>query len=101
MLHLDVRAAVQHGTGFALPIVEGDEDAIALRALLPAMSDKIGKALKDNLLILEPIGGAGNLSYKLSLFHTLLAIALHFVLPEIFRQPPPNQPMWLCPVHMF
>jgi len=60
-------------------VVEGDEDALALRALLPALSDKIGKALKNNFLIIEPIGGAGNLSYKLSLLknslcatHTLL-----------------------------
>lgn len=60
-------------------VVEGEEDAFALKALLPALSEKIGKALKNNFLIIEPIGGAGNLSYKLSLLknslcatHTLL-----------------------------
>lgn len=63
---------------FAL-VVEGEEDSLALKALLPTLSEKIGKALKNNLLIIEPIGGAGNLSYKLSLLknslcatHTLL-----------------------------
>jgi len=60
-------------------VVEGEEDALALKALLPVLSEKIGKALRTNLLIIEPIGGAGNLSYKLSLLknslcatHTLL-----------------------------
>ena len=60
-------------------VVEGEEDARALRALLPVLSEKVGKALKNNFLIIEPIGGAGNLSYKLSLLknslcatHTLL-----------------------------
>lgn len=60
-------------------VVEGEEDALAMKALLPVLSEKIGKALRNNLLIIEPIGGAGNLSYKLSLLknslcatHTLL-----------------------------
>jgi AAA15 family ATPase/GTPase len=63
---------------FAL-VVEGEEDSLALKILLPILSEKIGKALKNNFLIIEPIGGAGNLSYKLSLLknslcatHTLL-----------------------------
>jgi putative ATP-dependent endonuclease of OLD family len=60
-------------------VVEGEEDAVAMKALLPVLSERIGKALRNNLLIVEPIGGAGNLSYKLSLLknslcatHTLL-----------------------------
>jgi putative ATP-dependent endonuclease of OLD family len=59
--------------------VEGNEDALALKVLLPVLSEKVGKALKNNFLIIEPISGAGNLSYKLSLLknslcatHTLL-----------------------------
>jgi putative ATP-dependent endonuclease of OLD family len=60
-------------------IVEGEDDAIALRALLPVLSDKIGKALKNNMLIVEPIGGAGNLSYKLSLLRNFLC-AVHVLL---------------------
>ena len=63
---------------FAL-VVEGEEDAVALRALLPTMSSRIAKALRNNLLVLEPIGGAGNLSYKLSLLKTSLC-ATHTLL---------------------
>jgi putative ATP-dependent endonuclease of OLD family len=60
-------------------IVEGDEDAIAMKSLLPVLSEKIAKALKNNLLIVEPIGGAGNLSYKLSLLKNSLC-ATHALL---------------------
>jgi len=63
---------------FAL-VVEGAEDAKSLAAIIPTLSQKAGKALKDRVLIIEPVGGAGNLSYKLSLLknslcctHTLL-----------------------------
>lgn len=60
-------------------VVEGEEDAIALRAMLPVLSDKIAKALRNNMLIVEPIGGAGNLSYKLSLLRNSLC-AVHTLL---------------------
>lgn len=60
-------------------VVEGEEDAIALKALLPILSEKISKALRNNLLIIEPIGGAGNLSYKLSLLRNSLC-ATHTLL---------------------
>lgn len=56
---------------FAL-VVEGAEDVVSLKAMLPHLSPKIGKLLKDNALVIEPIGGAGNLSYKLSLLKTSL-----------------------------
>lgn len=56
---------------FAL-VVEGDEDVRSLRALLPILSPRVGAALRSNMLVLEPIGGAGNLSYKLSVLHTSL-----------------------------
>lgn len=60
-------------------VVEGEDDAIALRALLPILSEKIAKALRNNLLIVEPIGGAGNLSYKLCLLRNSLC-AVHTLL---------------------
>lgn len=62
-------------------VVEGEEDSIALRALLPLLSDKIAKALRNNMLIVEPIGGAGNLSYKLSLLRNSLC-AVHTLLDD-------------------
>lgn len=55
-------------------VVEGEEDAKALKAILPILSDKLGKALKNNMLVIEPIGGAGNLSYKLSLLKNSLCL---------------------------
>lgn len=56
---------------FAL-VVEGEEDVVALKSLLPHLSEKISKSLRNNMLVIEPIGGAGNLSYKLSLLKNFL-----------------------------
>lgn len=53
-------------------VVEGAEDVVSLKAILPLLSTKIGKAIRDNIMVIEPIGGAGNLSYKLSLLKTSL-----------------------------
>ena len=59
-------------------IVEGEEDVVALKTLLPTLSEKIKKALNSNLLAIEKIGGAGNLSYKLTLMKSTLCV--HHVL---------------------
>ncbi len=60
-------------------VVEGAEDKRSLEAILPTLSSKIKTALKNNELAIYPIGGAGNLSYYLSilkvqmcLYHVLL-----------------------------
>ncbi|MDC9723432.1 MAG: AAA family ATPase [Urechidicola sp.] len=55
-------------------VVEGEEDKTSLLALLPTLSNKISKWLKSNLLVIEPIGGAGNLPYKLSLIKNSLCV---------------------------
>ncbi|NVD35840.1 ATP-dependent nuclease [Marinobacter lutaoensis] len=55
-------------------VVEGEEDVKALKAILPYLSEKLGKSLKSNSLVIEPIGGAGNLSYKLSLLKNSLCV---------------------------
>jgi putative ATP-dependent endonuclease of OLD family len=60
-------------------VVEGEEDVIALKALLPHYSEKISKALKNNILIIDKLGGASNLSYKLSLLSNSLC-AYHVLL---------------------
>jgi Predicted ATP-dependent endonuclease of the OLD family len=60
-------------------VVEGDEDVIALRGILSALSSKLASALKGNYLVIESIGGAGNLSYKLSLLRSALC-ATHVLL---------------------
>jgi hypothetical protein len=55
-------------------VVEGSEDKAALSALLSSLSTKIARWLKSNLLVIEPIGGAGNLPYKLSLINNALCV---------------------------
>jgi putative ATP-dependent endonuclease of OLD family len=47
-------------------VVEGTDDKEALMYILPKLSEKIGKALRANLLNVHDLGGASNLSYKLS-----------------------------------
>jgi hypothetical protein len=59
--------------GYVL-VVEGDEDVVALNAILSHESAVIAKALKQRNLVIEPIGGAGNLSYKLTLLSNALCI---------------------------
>lgn len=53
-------------------VVEGEDDVIALKAILPTLSEVIAKSLKSNLLVIEQIGGAGNLPYKLTLLKNSL-----------------------------
>lgn len=60
-------------------IVEGPEDRKSLMTLLPAASDKIYKAIKNNLLVIDPLGGAGNLPYKISILKNALC-ATHVLL---------------------
>lgn len=56
---------------FAL-VVEGEEDVRSLGAILRKESSVLSKCLKERTLVIEPIGGAGNLSYKLSMLKTAL-----------------------------
>jgi putative ATP-dependent endonuclease of OLD family len=72
---LGVRASDNLVNASHVLVVEGEEDVIALSAILPAMSPIIAKALKHYHLVIEPIGGAGNLSYKLSLLSNALCVS--------------------------
>lgn len=47
-------------------VVEGEDDKIALSKILSVMSEKISLALKTNVLVIRPLGGAGNLSHDLA-----------------------------------
>lgn len=47
-------------------VVEGKEDQLALSSLLPFLSEKLAKAIRGNDLLIEHLGGAGGLLYKLS-----------------------------------
>ncbi|MFT7399062.1 MAG: putative ATP-dependent endonuclease of OLD family [Rheinheimera aquimaris] len=55
-------------------VVEGEEDVIALKAILPNLSEIIARSLRNNLFVIEPIGGAGNLPYKLTLLNNSLCV---------------------------
>lgn len=52
-------------------IVEGADDKIVLEKILPQMSDTIKKAIQDGTFIIDDLGGAGNLPYKLSFYRNL------------------------------
>jgi hypothetical protein len=52
-------------------IVEGEDDKISLEKLLPHMSELIKKAIQNGTLIIDYMGGAGNLPYKLSFYRNL------------------------------
>jgi len=55
-------------------VVEGEEDRIALYPILISLSPKISKAIKSRLFVIEPVAGAGNLTYKLSLLKNALCV---------------------------
>lgn len=56
---------------FAL-IVEGESDRRSLNAILPTMSKLIAGAIKNHTLVIDAIGGAGNLLYKLQILRNSL-----------------------------
>lgn len=52
-------------------VVEGEDDKIVLEKLLPRMSESIKKSIQNGTLIIDDMGGAGNLPYKLSFYRNL------------------------------
>jgi predicted ATP-dependent endonuclease of OLD family len=76
---LGVRASDNLVNASHVLVVEGDEDAMVLKVLLPHLSATIAKAIKLHHLVIEPIGGAGNLSYKLSLLANALCVSHVFL----------------------
>lgn len=72
---LGVRASDNLVNASHVLVVEGEEDVVALSALLPSLSPILAKALKQFSLVIEQIGGAGNLSYKLSLLSNALCVS--------------------------
>lgn len=62
---LGIRASDNLVNASHVLVVEGEEDVLALSAVLPTLSDKLASAMKQHLLVIEQVGGAGNLAYKL------------------------------------
>lgn len=52
-------------------LVEGEDDKLALDKLLPSLSDQIKRAIQNGTLVIDYLGGAGNLSYKLSFYRSI------------------------------
>jgi len=53
-------------------VVEGEDDKIALKKILSALSLKIKAALSKNILVVKPLSGASNLSYELSTLRSFM-----------------------------
>jgi putative ATP-dependent endonuclease of OLD family len=47
-------------------VVEGESDAIAMRALLPSSSPALASAIEAGILAVDLLGGASNLAFKLA-----------------------------------
>lgn len=52
-------------------LVEGEDDKIVMEKILPQMSERLKKAIQEGVLIIDYMGGAGNLPYKLSFYRNL------------------------------
>lgn len=52
-------------------IVEGEDDKIVLEKVLPQMSNSIKSAIQNGTLIIDDMGGAGNLPYKISFYRNM------------------------------
>lgn len=52
-------------------IVEGKDDKIVLEKILSKMSEGIKKAIQNGTFIIDDMGGAGNLPYKLTFYRNL------------------------------
>lgn len=59
--------------------VEGDDDKLAMRSILADRSDRLGAAISDGRLNIEPLDGAGSLSAKVGLFKGILCKVHCFV----------------------
>ncbi|MHC4884594.1 MAG: ATP-dependent nuclease [Planctomycetota bacterium] len=55
-------------------VVEGSTDATVFSALLPELSSILSKAINNNLLVVNEIGGAGKLSYQLTMLNNSLCL---------------------------
>lgn len=71
---LGIRASDNLQNANYVLLVEGVHDVNSLKVILPMLSPKIAKYLKNNLFVIQEIGGTGNLSYKLSLLQSTLCV---------------------------
>ena len=60
-------------------LVEGDDDQESLSSIWAGSSPILMDALKNGILIVEPIYGSGNLSYKLSVYQSVICDSHVFI----------------------
>jgi energy-coupling factor transporter ATP-binding protein EcfA2 len=71
---LGVRASDNLRNAELVLVVEGEDDRVAITALLSANSTKIAKALQEGTTALDTLHGSTNLSYKLGLLRQALCL---------------------------
>lgn len=76
---LGVRAADNLRHAEVILVVEGEDDARSLKAVLSAESSKLKSALANNTLAIESLGGGGNLSYKLTYLRNAVCLLHCFI----------------------
>lgn len=76
---LGVRASDNLRSAALVLVVEGEEDRVALQALLATADPAIARALGAGVLALDSLQGAGNLAYKLGLLRTMLCNTYSFL----------------------
>lgn len=71
---LGVRASDNLTNASYVLVVEGEDDVISLRAILSNLSEKLKKNINSHMLVIDQIGGAGNLPYKLTILKNSLCV---------------------------
>ena len=83
---LGVRVSDSLASAELVLIVEGESDRRALLSLLPQLSSKLSTALSNNVLAVDSLQGATNLSYKLSQLRDQLCITHAFLDHDLAAQ---------------
>lgn len=76
---LGVRAADNLRNASLVLVVEGNDDKASLGTLLRHGSGQIAQAFDSNLLVIDVLGGGGNLGYKIGLIRQSLCNVLCFL----------------------
>jgi hypothetical protein len=76
---LGVRASDNLRHSELVLVVEGEEDKIALSALLPILTPFLQAALKNGSLVIDSLQGGSNLSYKVGLIQEALCMTHAFL----------------------
>jgi putative ATP-dependent endonuclease of OLD family len=76
---LGVRASDNLRHADLVLLVEGDEDRIAVQALLSSCSATLSRAFNHSTMVIDTLGGGSNLAYKLALLRDSLCLTHSFL----------------------